>query len=813
MYFVFYFIAGIVIFTFLLIKFLEIIFDKKGYKTFGNRFYATLLFVVMITTFINIIVAIQSYRTTINMVGHQGDAGIQGKRGKKGNKGNCSEQCGQQVCYVDIIDHANDIFQEEVSIMLSNSDSLKTKMKPGEFKINNGFFLEKINSICKSEQYQSIMLGKHPNKPTEKKLIEYLKGIVENWVKYLVNPLNNGCLLGQSYDLDNHKCNDKPNSDDGDLIEQINRGVRFLLDTQYTVDVLNFTDSNDSETFNPIEELKKYDIWNWGDELIIEPLELKFEVKDLDKPEPDQARLQIKKSNNYKWVYGTENYKDKWDDTNCDYNQMGSDRTNPQNLNKCVFLNKQNYLKDYVNTWKTDVYRKDQEMSLYNSEAFQDGETNQIFYPVGSIWRGTENREKPYGSLRSPPSKNSCGVGHGEGGTLLANNDGPEKETLLVSGDVKKPKDMKLIWDSEEGCNDCQIHHVKVYRPEAPDGYVCLGDYVKEGTASINDDDYNKIRCVPKDCVREKKIGNRFYDNKGVSYDKYDSYTKYVARTPYDSEYQLSASFWTAGVDDMGAAEEQKNLYGLEINSDDGYNLFRMGRGYRKPKEKTYVIKEECLMPGGGGAPKHPFFDAEDFIKNNDSDTRYNAGEYFGKKPPFAVLTNNDNFSDNQKSLLNFEKKRIRLYLQDDLNNRKTGETGETPKSDTYFIKTYNPKKNDFSNYVVTNINGDVNLTTKPNKKNKYHRWTVRINSLTSLNPDNSSSNQQVISSSDYIYDVFIESYGLTEERKQVRALRQYYNNMGKSKFDLVDKTSSASGDGNWIYSQMIILDPPNFFG
>ena len=52
---------------------------------------------------------------------------------------------------------------------------------------------------------------------------------------------------------------------------------------------------------------------------------------------------------------------------------------------------------------------------------------------------------------------------------------------------------MKLIWDSEEGCKDCQINHVKVYRPEAPDGYVCLGDYVKEGSSDINDDDYNKI--------------------------------------------------------------------------------------------------------------------------------------------------------------------------------------------------------------------------------------------------------------------------------------------------------------------------------
>ena len=86
MYFVFYFIAGIVLFTFLLFKFLEIVFDKKGYKTVGNRFYATLLFLILITTFINIIIAIQSYRTTVNMAGNIGDKGIRGKRGKKGLK-------------------------------------------------------------------------------------------------------------------------------------------------------------------------------------------------------------------------------------------------------------------------------------------------------------------------------------------------------------------------------------------------------------------------------------------------------------------------------------------------------------------------------------------------------------------------------------------------------------------------------------------------------------------------------------------------------------------------------------------------------
>ena len=798
MYFVYYFIAGIVIFTFLLVKFLEIAFDKKGYKTSGNRLYATLLFLVMVATFINILIAINSYRSTINMAGNPGEKGIRGKRGPKGQKGSCKETCGQQVCYVEVIDHANDIFKKEVSRMLAEDNNLKTKKKPADFKINNGFFLDKINSICKSDQYQSIMLGKHPNKPTEKKLIEYIKGIIEEWIVYLVNPENNGCTLGQTYDSSRaNKCEGTPSDK---LIENNNKGVRFLLESQYTVDVLNFNDSRpgSNATFNPINELEKYDIWNWGGELKIKPIEISTNVQNVAKPEPDQARLQIKKSNNYKWVYGTETKKDLWDDTNCDYNQMGADRTNPQNLTKCVFINKKNYLKDYVNTWKTDVYRKDKKMSLYNAESYKDPENKQKFYPVGSVWRGTETKKKPFGSARSPPSKNSCGHGHGADGQKTANNEGPEKETLLVSGDVKSPTKMKLIWDSKQGCTDCQINHVKVYRPEAPKGYVCLGDYVKNGTSPINSTDLQNIKCVPKECVREKKIGTKIYDNKGVSYDKYDSYKKYIARTPNESDNQLSASFWTAGVDNIGAAEEQKNLYGLEINSDDGYNLFRMGRGFRKPKEKTYVIKEECLIPGGGSSPKHPFFDVEDYLKNNDINKRYNASEYFSKKPPFAVLTNIETITDTEKSHINFENKRLRIYLVDDLNKRK----GNRP--DTFFLRTFNPEKNDFSNYIVTDVTNKIKLTTKPDKNNKYHLWTVRTDNISSASPCINTTSQL------FNYDVFVESYGLFKNGVATRALSQYYDTLGKSKFVFENKTLSTSVK-NWRYSQYLELSPPQF--
>ena len=74
--------------------------------------------------------------------------------------------------------------------------------------------------------------------------------------------------------------------------------MRFLLEKQYTVDNLNFTDANTNapNTYNPINELKKYDVWNWGGELKITPLEIDKDVKNIKKPEPDQARLQISRT-------------------------------------------------------------------------------------------------------------------------------------------------------------------------------------------------------------------------------------------------------------------------------------------------------------------------------------------------------------------------------------------------------------------------------------------------------------------------------------------------------------------------------------
>ena len=404
---------------------------------------------------------------------------------------------------------------------------------------------------------------------------------------------------------------------------------------------------------------------------------------------------------------------------------MGADRTNPHNLSKCVFTNS-NYLKDYVNTWKTDVYHKDNELSLYNAQAYRN-QNNQEFYPVGSVWRGIENTEKPPGTPITPSSKNSCGYGHGKDGSSTAKNEGPEKETLLVSGDVQPPIDFELIWDNNVGCSECQNNKVKIYRPIAPEGYVCMGDYATTGDKKTDvnlDPKQTNIRCVPKDCVREEKIGNNFWNNKNISYDKYDSYVNYISKKPYSSDTQLTASFWTAGMDNIGVGEEQKNNYGMNFEDNGGYNLFRTSKNLRRPKKlKSYIIKDKCLRVGGGKEPVHPEVNYKHLKKNStDTSNREKTDGYFGGKPGMAIVTNQDSSPGTNKHILNINNKPLRMYIIDDLNKT---ETIDGKSYDTYYIAVFNPNKNDFSSYVVTNQNGEIDITDKPNRRNKYHRWVI----------------------------------------------------------------------------------------
>ena len=791
MYFVLYFLAGIVLFIFLLYKFLEIIFDKKGYSTTYYRVYAVLLFLVMVATFANILIATYTYRKTINIAGKRGDKGIKGNAGPKGKKGTCDEKCGQKVCYVDIIDAANKHFQDKVNDLLIGD--VVTNIKKEDYKIKNGVMLDKINGICKSDQYQSIMLGKHRKKPNEQKLINYLKEIIKEWIDYLIDVTNTG---GHQNETSVETKSDSKTI----LLEEINKGVRFLLEPNWGKNRLDYESNG---TKNPFQEIEKYDIWNWGEGLKLKPLEVTIKTTDFERPKPDEARLNIIKSNNYQKVFDTAKPKDLWDDKQCDFDQMvdkNGDKTNPQNLNKCVFLN-DSYLKDYINTWKTDVFQNERELSLYNADSYKN-ERNQEFYPVGSVWRGKESGEKPTGAIMSPKSKNSCGAGHGASGTKKANNQGPEKETILVSGDVKEPTDLTLVWDNKVGCDRCQegSHDtVKIYRPTAPNGYVCLGDYATTSKLTTKEDiaeHKGRIRCVPKECVREKKIGSYFWNNKHLSHDRYNSYQSYISKTPYETDTQLGASFWTAGIDNVGVAEEQKNLYGQEFEDDEGYNVFRVNKGFKRPKDfKTYVIKEECLMAGGGKEPRHPELNLTKILKDDNAQdaglglgAQYDVSEYYKSKPKFAILTN-IGVGDGDANINNFEGNPIKLYLLDDLNPTKD------KHSDTYFLATFNTEKNDFSNYIVTSATKEIRIVDRVSKNNKYHRWVVKGDMSDDIPYDDTGEYQG--GDSNTFSNISIISAAFNADPLQY--LHQEYDSNAKSKFKL-----KSGSSGNWRYDSYL---------
>ena len=442
---------------------------------------------------------------------------------------------------------------------------------------------------------------------------------------------------------------------------------------------------------------------------------------------------------------------------------MGVNLDNPNTLEKCIYINETTFKKSYHNTWKQTEYFKPQELSIYNAKPYRS--TNgQIYYPVGSVWRGQNSYDKPVGAANTPESSSMCGDGHGKDRGSKHTNQGPEKETILVSGgDLKQPENYELLWDSKTKCPECQIVHVQIFRPIAPPGYVALGDVAvkynvtyksndKTTTKKLND--LLEIRCIPDKYLRKLKLGNMVWQNKDFYYNKYSNYLNYTSKVAYKSNRQTAVSLWDAGNSNSG--EEIRNNYGVEIVDDGGYNLFRASQSYSlKPELDTYVINEKYLLIGGGKAPKRLRFNL-DHIANGieSSEKRYNTKDYFGEKPQMAILTNNDTKDTLEKyeitsgktsgktakktniSPTNIKGIPKKFYLVDDGSKRESG------KSDKYMIKTFNPEKNDYSACLYYNENNEVIVKNKCSINSQYNKWIVNYdiddteNKIISLHPE-----------------------------------------------------------------------------
>lgn len=762
MYFIISIFVAIIFFAILLLNLVKII--LKPQKELYKKLLNIVVYIIAFATLINILITAYSFFKTKDKIAQIGDKGIRGPKGKTGRKGICDDKCGQKVCYISVVEHAHKIFNKEMK-KLDNSHTKE--------EIQNTYLLNKINEICSSDKYMSIITQKFKKKPTEKKLIEYLKKIIEEWI-----------ILFIKYNPDSRE----------DLNDHL--GVKFLRNKNFTPDILNNPTYNENIESNPSPffYLKKYDIYNWGEKDYYSQKKIEIESNNIEYPLPDLPKLYIMKTNNYTRVYTSKMKKDLWSTQYCLFNQMGSDRTNPKNLKKCVFINPNTHLKEYKNTWKTHAYDEPPELSLYNVKPFKT-KNNHKFYPVGSVWAGKVNEDdtkKEYAE-RLPKSKNFCGSGQGLDQDLNHSNSGPVKETILVSGDVVDPEDFELLWDSTRGCSNCQQsdNSIKIYRPIPPEGYICLGDVAANSKQEAMD---LQIKCIPEKYLQKIRMGPMVWNNKIMKFSKFNNYTNYTKNKPHFFKKPVSMTLFSAGASNI--FEERQNNVNIDLEDDGGYNLFRInaGKGYNKTMEDmpAYKIKHKYLQRANGKVPKNiklKMTNVDPPIKRLTDDM------YFGNKPQNAILTNIHELdsAEQEKSILDFEEQPKRLYLIDDKNKRKEN------KSDTYFIKTYNKKKNNYSSCLTTNTdkdgNGYVTMSNSCDNSNPSHLWKIKHNTGT----------QATMSQ-----DISLESANVFESDTGVSnklCLYHNYDNLGKDQFTL-----NNCDTANFRYDTFIADELPQYF-
>ena len=135
-----------------------------------------------------------------------------------------------------------------------------------------------------------------------------------------------------------------------------------------------------------------------------------------------------------------------------------------------------------------------------------------VYYPVGDI---------AIGPMRDNDSQN---LTRHVGATILPDKSiGPNRETIIISGDVKGPIDYDLIWSNES--NNTSSNNITtnnnafwLWRPIAPIGYISLGDVVTFSAVRPLTGNNAPIRCVPFDIVkRVTPNGNRLWSSFGSS--------------------------------------------------------------------------------------------------------------------------------------------------------------------------------------------------------------------------------------------------------------------------------------------------------
>jgi len=320
-----------------------------------------------------------------------------------------------------------------------------------DFELNNSYIKEKVKTILDSDEFRDMAAYRGPLK-----LIEYVKDLWLEWVELIYNASN----------------------------------LKYFT----TVGA-----ENDFEWVkdNPFNEIKKYDVFNWG-------------LSNKTRPRVINVKEKYKK----KVELGKEAFEDY---TNLK-NPKVVGRAHPDNKARLKIMRTNNYYFTYDDR---DTTMMEQIRSYRPYSQFHNGDR---YYPLGDVVVGPSKDNADDGDelIFSDSYDNKKKTIKKKGKT-----EGPNRDTILVAGDVKKPTRYETIWyDLQKKmarhwtCRMCKKQPRSSYyrgiahHPICPTGYTSLGDIY---TSQDNQTEELKKRtnkhgsyepilknhpvCIPTNCV------------------------------------------------------------------------------------------------------------------------------------------------------------------------------------------------------------------------------------------------------------------------------------------------------------------------
>jgi len=315
---------------------------------------------------------------------------------------------------------------------------------------------------------------------------------------------------------------------------------------------------------NPFDELKKYDVFYWGMGKQYRPdiVEKCYNSKDGVNPDDNSYILRI----------STTNY----------YDYLGSDEG-------------------------SNAYNN---VSFWRAKQFTYKEN--VFYPVGDVAIGPIRNKENIASYKFVGEYNIPGL-----------TKCPERQTIIVSGDVKGPDNYELIWSSRDNVNNNVFW---VWRPIPPDNFIALGDIVTFSAAKPRTGVNAPIRCVPKDITIKmtpngktlwSSVGSRIQSN--VLLLGYVPNTGEATLSQPDNSYNLFRAV-IGGNPIIAKSDINANFYSLNPDKYD-INFIIGGKG-------NPGIDPNAVKVGKG------------FLKSNKKDVKYSVMGYLNLKNN-AILTHN----------------------------------------------------------------------------------------------------------------------------------------------------------------------------